>query len=167
MRNRWWLCAYPLFGVLEKDYSHLQVSVTGNPTYWLDVTSGSKSQKKPIFVSKQPPEYRLDSSLIIFQQLCSVFINSYPWRNDVVIGQQQAEETILIIKRARNRLQFLVLLHDVWIKRKKRFISLIKRLILYGCIDIFCLRNEMSLEYIGLLNLRATAVTSSSYKCFY
>lgn len=55
-RNRWWLCAYPLFGVLEKEVFHLQVSVTGNPTYRLDVTSGSKSQKKPIFVSKQPPE---------------------------------------------------------------------------------------------------------------
>jgi hypothetical protein len=50
-----------LFSVLEKDHSHLQVSVTGNPSYWLDVTSGSKSPKKPIFVSKQPPEYRLVS----------------------------------------------------------------------------------------------------------
>jgi len=81
MRNRWWLCAYPLFGVLEKDHSHLQVSVTGNPTYWLDVTSGSKSQKKPIFVSKQPPECGPNSFLLIFQQLCSVFVNNYPWRN--------------------------------------------------------------------------------------
>lgn len=69
MRNRWWLCAYPLFGVLEKDCSHLQVSVTGNPTYWLDVTSGSKSRKKPIFVSKQPPDpTRFSSSSNSFAQ---------------------------------------------------------------------------------------------------